>query len=232
VYHSSVNARRWAGSSSLRKHHRSLWQPPDRAAIYVGHTITNYSNAEHVMGYATAEQIRSSASYYSHGRPFSYELEAHDLTPHRRSHVRSELTGDDPTTELHDSQQCRTPIAELSSTSTEILALPTPPAEEHAVTTSRPNSPLHQNSARYQYNSNLPYSATEPKGKEREQSYEGRYNADVSENNMMTRVPLLSQLPERYDHEAFQRTEMLTRRETEEFDEWHDSEEWLTGEDR
>jgi hypothetical protein len=219
VYPNSVNARRWAGSSSIRRHHRSLWLPPDRAAIYVGRTITDYSNAEHVMGYATAEQIQMSASYYSQGRPFSYELEAQ--TSCRRSQERSEL-------------QCRTPIAELSSESTEVLKLPITSTEEHAATTSQSNSPVDHNTAHYQYNSDLSYSAVKSKGNEREPRYEGRYNMNAVDRRpehpycLTIEVPTLPQRPVEDHHEISQRLETLNRRDTEEFEEWHDSEEWLT----
>ncbi|KAF2820923.1 hypothetical protein CC86DRAFT_113224 [Ophiobolus disseminans] len=64
----SVNARRWAGRSSVRQSRRIHWQPPDRAATNLGRTIMHYSDATHVMGHATAEQLQRSASYFSQYR--------------------------------------------------------------------------------------------------------------------------------------------------------------------
>lgn len=71
MYPDTVNARRWAGRSSSRKHDRNLWQPPEPTPVDVGRSISAYSNPTHIIGYATAEQLRSSAIYFSNGRPSS-----------------------------------------------------------------------------------------------------------------------------------------------------------------
>jgi predicted acylesterase/phospholipase RssA len=112
LHPTTVNARRWAGRSSSRKYHQSLWQPPDRAASNIGRTIADYHNSDHVMGFATAEQIRRSASQFSQA-PF--EIDSREL-PNPRVHA-IELPAESRPTELHASGDLsqKSPVARRGS---------------------------------------------------------------------------------------------------------------------
>lgn len=70
-----------------------MWQPPDRAASNLGRTFDSYRNPDHLLGFATAEQLRRSASQFSQALGIS-ELPA--ITPRTAQPYVAPLPPSDP----------------------------------------------------------------------------------------------------------------------------------------
>jgi hypothetical protein len=61
---------------------RNLWAPPERTLLSRQRTISTYADPDHLMGHATAEQMRQSADHFSYGGPAPVEIMTHrELQP-------------------------------------------------------------------------------------------------------------------------------------------------------
>lgn len=85
---------------------RNLWEPPERTLLSRQRTISNYADPNHVMGHATAEQLRQSADHFSNGGPAPAEIMTHrelQLPP------QYELPAESRVVELSSDQQPKHP---------------------------------------------------------------------------------------------------------------------------
>jgi len=83
----SMNARRWAGRSSVRRKYRDMWHPPDRTAANPGRTTFAHADFQGEVAYARSQNLHRIASHAPQAQGVVAELDGRPV----------KLVYDDPT---------------------------------------------------------------------------------------------------------------------------------------